>query len=270
MPDVPGNPGALLLCRSDPAAVGPAAQLLREPMLLAEAGPEWSVLVPEGRPWRQGEEQVDRVARGWASALAVASPWPALALWWDDGGAGFTLASGFRRTVGYVWLANGTPVGEEEALSSFVSRLGLDPVLDMQSLEELARPDSDADARARMRGLLAVLGRAGLALPAGLAPGLSTEELRSAAEELPEVEQVRWTGWREVVSAELDVVERGRLGAWVRGPKARALALVQVLAGVPVLGYALRRRSPAWAVTGVALVVNGGLGLAYDRVRARD
>jgi hypothetical protein len=266
----PEGPGALLLCRSDPAAVGPAAQFLRERMLLAQAGPEWSVLVPEGRPWLDGEEQVDRVVHSWAAALAVPPSWPVLALWWDHDGAGFTLASGFRRTVGYVWLANGTPVGEEEALSSFVARLGLDPVLDMQALEPLTRPDSDADARARMLGLLAVLGRAGLTLPAGLEPGMSTQELRAAAAELPDVEQVQWGGWRDAVSAELDVVERGRLGPWVRGPKARALAAVQVAAGVPALVQAARRRSPAWLIAGAVLVVNGVLGLAYDSVRARD
>ncbi len=270
MPDVLGDPGALLLCRSDPAAVGPAAQLLREQMLLAQAGPEWSVLVPEGRPWLDGEEQVDRVARGWASALAVPAPWPVLALWWDREGAGFTLASGFRRTVGYVWLANGTPVGEEEALSSFVARLGLDPVLDMQALDALTRPDTDADARARMLGLLAILGRAGLTLPQGLAPGLTSGELRDAAALLPDVEQVQWAGWREVVSAELDVVERGRLGGWVRGPRARALGGLQLAAGVPALLWAAHRRSPAWLVAGAVLVLNGAASLAYDSVRARD
>ncbi|MER7171373.1 hypothetical protein [Streptomyces mesophilus] len=266
----PGSSGALLLCRSDPAAVGPAAQLLRERMLLAQAGPGWSVLVPEGRPWLDGAEQVDRVARGWASALAVATPWPTLALWWDEGGTGFTLASGFRRTVGYVWLANGTPVGEEEALSSFVGRLGLDPVLDMQALEALTRPDSDADGRARMLGLLAVLGRAGLTLPSGLAPGLHSGELRSAAAALPDVEQVQWTGWREAVSAELDVVERGRLGTWMRGPRARALGGLQLAAGLPAVLYGVRRRSSGWAVAGAVLLLNGALGLAYDTVRARD
>ncbi len=239
-------------------------------MLLAQAGPEWSVLVPEGRPWLDGAEQVDRVARGWASALAVATPWPTLALWWDEGGTGFTLASGFRRTVGYVWLKNGTPVGEEEALSSFVGRLGLDPVLDTQALEALTRPDSDADGRARMLGLLAVLGRAGLTLPAGLAPGLHSDELRSAAAALPDVEQVQWTGWREVVSAELDVVERGRLGAWMRGPRARALGGLQLAAGLPAVLYGVRRRSSGWAVAGAVLLLNGALGLAYDTVRARD
>lgn len=101
--------GALLLCRADPAAVRPAAHLLRERLLLAPAGEVWSVLVPEGKPWLHGQEPVDRVAGGWATALAVASSWPVLALWWDGDRAGFTLASGFRRPVGYVWLTDGTP-----------------------------------------------------------------------------------------------------------------------------------------------------------------
>lgn len=163
--------GALLLCRADPATAGPAAQLLRERMLLAPAGPEWSVLVPEGKPWLHDGERIDSVLAGWAAALAVSVPWPVLALWWDAEHSGYTLASGFRRPVGYVWLANGTPVGEDEAMRTFAGRLGLDPVLDMQSLEELTRSDSGADSRARLLGLLAVLTRAGLILPAGLTPG---------------------------------------------------------------------------------------------------
>ncbi|MGW4575733.1 hypothetical protein ACWEM5_31700, partial [Streptomyces tendae] len=31
------------------------------------------------------------------------------------------------RPVGYVWLANGTPAGEDEAMRTFAARLGLDP-----------------------------------------------------------------------------------------------------------------------------------------------
>ena len=106
--------GALLLCRAAPASVAPVAHLLREPMRLTRAGGEWSVLVPEGRPWRDGAEPVDRVVTGWTTALAVGAPWPVLALWWDPDHAGFTFASGFRRPVGFEWLASGVPVGEEE------------------------------------------------------------------------------------------------------------------------------------------------------------
>lgn len=262
--------GALLLCRAEPDVVEPAARLLRERMLLAPAGPEWSVLVPEGKPWVHGEEPVDRVLTGWATALAVGSTWPVLALWWDSDRSGFTLAAGFRRTVGYEWLANGTPVGEDEALRTFAARLGLDPVLDMQPLEALGRPDTDADARARVRGLLAVLTRAGVALPTGLSPGEPADRLRAVAHVVPGVRLVEWSGWRDAVRAELDVVEQGRLGPWLRGPRARAVAAAQLAAGLPVAAWAVRRRSAGWAAAAVLLLVQGALGFAYDRVRAAD
>ncbi|MFD9909350.1 hypothetical protein [Streptomyces sp. NPDC059063] len=262
--------GALLLCRARPDSVETVAQLLREPMLLASAGAEWSVLVPEGKPWLQVGEPVDRVLAGWATALAVGSPWPVLALWWDADRSGFTLAAGFRRTVGYVWLANGTPVGEDEAMRTFAARLGLDPVLDMQALDVLARPDTDADARARLRGLIAVLTRAGVDLPPGLRPGEPADRLREVARVLSGVRQVEWSGWRDAVRAELDAVESGPLGPWLRGPRARALAGVQLAAGVPLLAWSLQRRGGGgWAVAGLVLVVHGALGLAYDRARER-
>jgi hypothetical protein len=264
--------GALLLCRAAPSVVGPAAQLLRERMLLVPAGDEWSVLVPEGKPWLAtadgGGEPVDLVLGGWAGALAVGAPWPVLALWWDADHSGFTLASGFRRPVGYVWLANGTPVGEDEAMRTFAARLGLDPVLDMQSLDELARPDTVADARARMRGLLAVLTRTGLTLPAGLAPGEPAGRLREAARVQAGAERIEWPGWRDAVHAELDVVENTGIGPWMRGPKARCLAAAQLAAGVPLTLHGLRRRSGGWLTAGVLLLVHGALGFAYDKVRA--
>ncbi|WP_237773436.1 hypothetical protein [Streptomyces luteocolor] len=265
-----GSAGALLLCRAEPAFVELVAQLLRERMLLVEAGRGWSVLVPEGKPWLHGEEPVDRVLTGWATALAVGSGWPVLALWWDADRSGYTLAAGFRRTVGYVWLANGTPVGEDEAMRTFAARLGLDPVLDMQSLEALARPDTEADARARMRGLLAVLTRTGLTLPPGLAPGEPADRLREVARVQGGVRQVEWSGWRDAVRAEFGAVEKGPLGPWVRGPKARALAAAQVAAGLPLAVWAVRRRSGGWAAAAALLLAQGALGLAYDRMRARD
>lgn len=107
---------------------------------------------------------------GWATALAVGAPWPVLALWWDADRGGCTFASGFRRPVGYVWLANGTPAGEDEAMRTFAARLALDPVLDVQSLDHLTKPDPAFDARARLRGLLAVLTRVGLDLPPASLP----------------------------------------------------------------------------------------------------
>jgi hypothetical protein len=263
-------PGALLLCRARPESVGPAARLLRERMLLAGAGPEWSVLVPEGTPWQDGAEPVDRVLTGWATALAVGAPWPVLALWWDTDRSGFTLASGFRRTVGYEWLANGTPVGEDEAMRTFAARLGLDPVLDMQSLEPLTHCDPAADAPARVRGLIAVLTRSGLTLPAGLDPGRSADRLRDAARIRPDAEQIEWTGWRAAVGAELDVVESGGLGPWLRGPRARTLAAVQLAVGLPLTAWGVRRRSGGWIVAGAVLTLRGALGLAYDQLRAFD
>jgi len=263
-------PGALLLCRAQPESVGPAAQLLRERMVLARAGAEWSVLVPEGKPWLRGGEAVDRVLTGWATALAVGAPWPVLALWWDADRSGYILASGFRRTVGYVWLANGTPVGEDEAMRTFAARLGLDPVLDVQSLDRLTKPDTDADAQARMTGLLAILTRAGLSLPAGLGPGQPADRLREAARVQPGAEQVEWTGWRAAVRAELDAVEGSTLGPWLRGPKARALAAAQLAAGLPLTAWGVHRRSGGWIVAGALLVIHGALGFAYDRMRALD
>jgi hypothetical protein len=275
MSTVPGEssataPGALLLCRAHPESVSPAAQLLRERMLLTGAGPEWSVLVPEGKPWQHGAEPVDRVLSGWAAALAVGAPWPVLALWWDADHSGCTLASGFRRTVGYEWLANGTPVGEDEAMRTLAARLGLDPVLDMQSLEQLTKPDPGADARTRVRALLAVLTRAGMVLPAGISPGEPTDRLREVARIQPGAEQIEWSGWRAAVRAELDVVEGGSLGSWFRGSKARDLATAELAAGLPLTAWGVRRRSAGWIAAGTLLVIHGALGLAYSHLRAFD
>ncbi|MFE9397216.1 hypothetical protein [Streptomyces flavidovirens] len=279
-----GSVGALLLCAAEPEAVRPAAHLLRERLLLAPAdatrsgsgadavprSPQrWSVVVPEGKPWLDDGEPVDRVLAGWATALAVGVTWPVLALWWDADRAGFTLASGFRRQVGYEWLADGTPVGEDEAMRTFAARLGLDPVLDMESLAALTRPDADADGRARLLGLIAVLSRLGLALPAGLTPGEPADRLREAARVQPGAESVEWSGWRDAVRAELDVVESGPVGPWLRGPRARLLNAAQLAAGVSLALWGLRRRSGGWAFAGGVLVAQGALGLAYDRLRAR-
>ncbi|MEU6388597.1 hypothetical protein [Streptomyces sp. NPDC046939] len=274
MPSPRSATGALLLCRAEPDVVGPAAQLLRQRMLLTRAGAEWSVLVPESEPWRAAtdgggdpSEVIDRILGGWAAALAVGAPWPVLALWWDADRSGFTLASGFRRPVGYEWLANGTPVGEEEAMRTFAARLGLDPVLDMQSLDVLTTPDTAADARARLRGLLAVLTRTGLALPPGLVPGEPSDRLCEAARR-DGAETVEWPGWRDAVHAELDVVETTGIGPWMRGPKGRALAAAHLAAGLPLTVYGLRRRGGGWLAAGGLLLVQGALGLAYDRMRA--
>ncbi|GAA2975142.1 hypothetical protein GCM10020227_49790 [Streptomyces flavovirens] len=274
--------GALLLCQADPETVRPPAHLLRERMLLLPAGDGWSVLVPEGKPWRDGPadgrgtgsdtgdgaEPVDRVMGGWATALAVGSSWPVLALWWDGDRSGYTLAAGFRRPVGYVWLADGTPAGEDEAMRTFAARLGLDPVLDVQELEALTRQDPETDADARLRGLLAVLTRTGVALPPGLAPGEPADRLRTAADVHPQVERIEWAGWRDTVQAEFDAVESTGLGPWMRGPRARAVATAQVAAGIPLALWGARRRSGGWITAGLVLLAQGVLGLAYDRFRA--
>jgi hypothetical protein len=264
--------GALLLCRAVPRSVAPVAHLLREPMQLTRAGGEWSVLVPEGRPWRDGGEPVDRVVTGWATALAVGAPWPVLALWWDADHAGFMLASGFRRPVAFLWLASGVPVGEDEAMRTFATRVGLDPVLDVQALDQLAKPDAAADARTRLRGLLAVLTRVGVSLPPELAPGEPADRLREAAALRPDSLPVEWPGWREAV-AERDTVGHSRLGPWMPwtgGPRARALALAQMAAGVPLMAWGLRRRSGGWVAAGALLLAHGALGLAYGVTHPRD
>ncbi|MGW2182431.1 hypothetical protein ACWCXX_30960 [Streptomyces sp. NPDC001732] len=272
--------GALLLCRAEPGAVRPVAHLLRERMLLVPAGDGWSALVPEGRPWQDAgagasdtsgggdgagggdaAEPVDRVVAGWAAALAVGSAWPVLGLWWDGDRAGCLLASGFRRPVGYVWLADGTPAGEEEAVRTLAERLALDPVLDVQALEGLIRPDPDADARTRLRGLLAVLTRIGLALPAGLDPDPPGDRLYAAAEECPEAEPIVRPGPREAVRVGLDAAGCNRLGPRARGPRARALAGAQLAVGLPLTLWGIRRREGGWALAGTLLLAHGALGL---------
>ncbi|MEU1345973.1 hypothetical protein [Streptomyces sp. NPDC005776] len=272
--------GALLLCRTEPDTVRPVAHLLRERMLLAPCGESWSVLVPEGTPWQgapagqpaagEAAEPVDRVAGGWATALAVGSTWPVLALWWDGDRAGYTLAAGFRRPVGYVWLADGTPAGEDEAMRTFAERLGLDPVLDVQALEALTRPDPETDARARLRGLLAVLTRVGLELPPGVDPGEPSARLTAGAGRWPEAERIAWTGWRDAVKVELEAVESSPLGPWMRGPRARALAGAQLAAGLPITLWGAGRRRGGWVFAGALLMVHGALGLAYDRIRDEE
>ncbi|MGP3688416.1 hypothetical protein ACTVZO_27580 [Streptomyces sp. IBSNAI002] len=262
--------GGLLVCRAEPLAARPAAHLLRVHLLLAPAG-EWTVLVPEATPWLDGEGTVAEVLSGWASAVAVGANWPVLSLWWEGGRTGFALASGFRRTAAYEWDRLGGPAGEPDAMRTLAARLGLDPVLDLEELERLTRPAADpaVDGEARLLALIALLGRAGLALPAGLAPGEPADRLREAARGAPGAEAVQWSGWRDAVRAELDAVEEGPLGPWVRGPKARLLGAAQLAAGAPLLAWAARRRSPGWAAAGAALVTQGALSLAYARTRRR-
>nr|WP_263165681.1 hypothetical protein [Streptomyces sp. SCSIO ZS0520] len=367
--------GALLLCRAAPAQVAPLAQLLGERMLLVPAGEGWSALVPEGKPWLHGGEAVDRVLTGWATALAVGADWPVLALWWDTERGGYTLASGFRRTVGYEWLASGTPVGEDEAMRTFAARLGLDdapagrpatsapgrptapatgrattsepgqasgsgqasesgrvyesgrapesgqaeelgqadaPVQPASAepptpepapsaaspgndpgsdpvraaLRALTRPDPAADARARLAALVRVLGHAGLALPAGLAPGDTADRLREVARVQPEAQQIEQRGGRSRREA-----LRGEHGeaSWLAGyAEARAalgtgrgtgredgpvpspgglpahlLGPAQLALGLPLLVWGAARRNGGWAAAGLVLAAEGGLRWAY-------
>lgn len=282
-PQVPHPPadrsaGALLLCRADVDAVGTVARLLREHMLLVPAGREWCALVPEGKPWLKEGEPVDRVLAGWATALAVGASWPVLALWWDSDRSGCTLASGFRRTVGYEWLANGTPVGQDEAMRTFAVRLGLDPVLDMQSLDHLTMPDPLADARARLRALLAVLAHVGVTLPAGLDPGDPADRLRAVVRARPgEVRTVERSGGDHLARTEPDVVghdgrpaPQGPRPSWAGTPGARALALAQLAVGLPMAVRGLRGRGGGWTAAGAVLMAHGAVELACDLARPRD
>ena len=120
-----------------------------------------------------------------------------------------------------------------------------------------------------MRGLLAVLTRAGLLLPPGLDPGTPADRLHAAAGVLPDAEPVEWAGRRGAVEAGLDAVEGGPLGPWLRGPRARALAAAQLRLGVPLAAWGLRHRGGGWVVAGTVLTARGLLGLAYDRLRTR-
>ncbi|MCX2924304.1 hypothetical protein [Streptomyces sp. NEAU-W12] len=275
-------PGALLLCRAEAGSVASAARLLHERMLLARAGDEWSVLVPEGGPWRSGTDPVDRVVHGWAIALTVGVSWPVLALWWDGERAGITLAAGFRSPVGYVWLADGTPAGMEEAMRTFAGRLGLDPVLDMRALDELTRPDSAADASARLSGVLAVLTRAGVFLPPGLVPGENADGLLEAARLQPDTRRIEEDGSVEEDGSGRSATDRpdGITDARRPAPRRPLLrpsraggppsvpavvcvpALVQMAAGLPLAVWGLRHRSGGWIVAGALLFAHGAVALA--------
>ncbi|GFH37610.1 hypothetical protein SCWH03_38480 [Streptomyces pacificus] len=160
------------------------------------------MLVPEGEPWPNDAEPVDRVCSGWAAALAVATSHPAPALWWDADRVGFTLATGFRCPVGYVWPADGTTAGEEEAMHTFAARLALAPVLDLQALE--ADPSRSGHGRPRWPvGPAAVPTRTGPALPEGIAPGADTDGIRAAARAAAAREQ-------GVAAREQGVAQKGR------------------------------------------------------------
>lgn len=262
--------GVLLLCRAEPDRVRSSAQFLGMPVLLAPAGEEWSVLVPGADSWRDEDEELSVLTADWVHVLTGGESWPVVGLWWEGAEAGFVVAAAFRRTVSHTWRADGTQsLGAEEAMTALRARLGLDPVLDGAALDRLTVPDPDIDAPARALGLVAVLARAGLHLGTGLVPGADADQLREAATALPATETVEWPGWREALRAGLDESERGALGAWSRGPKARARGVAEIAAGVSVALRARRAGRRGWAAAGWALAADGVLTLAYDRWRER-
>ncbi|MFF7149613.1 hypothetical protein ACFZAO_16290 [Streptomyces griseoaurantiacus] len=253
--------GVLLLCRAGPDAVAPVVPLLRERTGIAGAGDGWTLLVPEGEPWRNGET-VERVATGWAFALAVGVSWPVLAVWWDADRSGCVLASGFRRPVPYVWLGNGTAVGEDEAMRTLGEGLGLGAGAGAGALLALTRPEPSVDGIGRLRGLLAALAGLGLRLPDGVAPGETVEGLREVVREVvPEGavrERVEMGGGVRAAGARAGA-EAGGSGV-SGGTGARVVAWVQVGLGVPVLVWGVRRRRAGWVVAGLVLVGDGVVG----------
>ncbi|MFF5721584.1 hypothetical protein [Streptomyces buecherae] len=218
-----------------------------------------------------------------ARTVAAGEPWPVLGVWWGAEGAGFTVASGFRRPLTFVWPADGAPTGDAEAARALVSRLGLDPVLDGAAVDELtgaapahdgprrtaadaahADPDEEpvAAATRRLIGLVAVVSRAGLRLPPGLTPGAPEPRLRAAAQAAPGAETLVWRGWRDAVRAELDNLDGGSRGSWPCGPRARAVCAAQLVVGLPLAAWGLRRGRPRWALLGALLTADGAAGLA--------
>lgn len=240
-----------------------------------------------------------------ARTVAAGESWPVIGVWWGADGAGFTIATGFRRPVSFAWRADGTPdgtrTGAADAARALIARLGLDPVLDGAAMDELTgagpgatspratgeqefdRPwagrgagssggpaaEPGASLQQRLVGLVAVVSRAGLRLPDGLTPGAPEHRLCAAIHAAPGAETLVWRGWRDAVRAELDSLESGPRGHWLRGPRARALGAAQLAVGLPLAAWGLRRGRPGWALVGALLTVDGAAGLAYDGLRGR-
>ncbi|MER0246123.1 hypothetical protein AAHZ94_29950 [Streptomyces sp. HSW2009] len=273
-----------------------------------------------------------------ARTVAAGEAWPVIGVWWGPDGAGFTVAAGFRRPVGFAWLADGTPAGPPEAAGALIARLGLDPVLDGAALDELTgvgrttlapgapdpegptapdapsalesssapedpsaatgpagqetpsageapatpdasrpgggpagagRPEHSAAVQQRLVGLLAIVSRAGLRLPDQVAPGAPEHRLRAALAAAPGAQTLVWRGWRDAVRAELDRLENGPHGSWVRGPRARAVGAAQLALGLSLAAWALRRDRPGWALVGALLATDGALAIGYDGWRGR-
>lgn len=152
-------------------------------------------------------------------------------------------------------------------MRTFATRLALDPVLDVQSLDPLTKPDPASDARARLRGLLAVLTRVGMTLPTGLTPGEPADRLRATARVQPDARPVEWDCRPETVPDGLSAPAGPRPIPWLPWP---GLALAQMAAGLPLAAWGLRHRSTGWLAAGTLLLAHGVLGVAYGLTHPRD
>jgi len=158
-------------------------------------------------------------------------------------------------------------------MRALVARLGLGPVLDLQSLDGLTEPDPDADARARLRGLLAVLSRARVSpsppgAPRANPPTVSARGPCPGRRAAPSNGRVgatpsapNSTSWSGDPPAP---------GCRAGTPRARALTLDKVTAGLPFTAWGVRRLGGGWIAPGALLMAHGALGLAYGLMRPRD
>ena len=225
----------------------PAAHLLLcERMLLTGAGPGRSVLVPEGSPWLYGDEPVDRVLTGWATALAVGAPWPVLALW----GASTAPDTRSGPACADRPATSGSRTARRPARTGdahLANRLGLDPVRELRSLEELTKADSGADARPVCAACSPSYARTG-SPPAGRTPGDPPTRPHETTSGRPGHPADRVAGRREAVRTHST---RSTAVGWAPGcpgqaagtPKAPALSLAQA---------ARASRSPCGARGGAA------------------
>ena len=274
------RPAALPGRARDRTARGPSAARAHAAL---PAGDGWSVLVPEGKPWRKdgppgygspaaehGTEPVDRVLAGWATALAVGLAWPVLALWWDGDRSGCTLAVGLPAT-GRLRLARERHPGRRGRGDADLRRpAGPRP--------RTGRPGPWKPSPARTRRRTPAPGCAacsrsspapGSTLPPGLTPGEPADRLRSVAAIRPAggADRVGRLARRGAGGTRRGRARQPRpLGA--RAARRGPLATAQVAAGLPAhrCGAApaqrrLDRGGPA------LLLVQGALGLAYDRFR---
>ncbi|WP_208612930.1 hypothetical protein [Streptomyces canus] len=145
--------------------------------------------------------------------------------------------------------------------------MALDPILDVQSLDHLTKPDRASGVGARLHGLLAVLTRVGLDLPAGLVPG----------DPIGRLCEVPGTGRTPTLSRgkAADGPRRARIGRgrrltpwlpWSGAPK----ALAQSAAGLPPAAWVLRDLSGGRLTSGALRPAHGALGLSYDLTHPRD